>query len=130
MTDNEKQDLINQLNKLDEIYGMKAEGAFVRSRRKWLEGEQNTAYFFRLERSHAKNSIIKKLNIDRDITDDPKRIASYCSNFYCALYESYYNEELSCQFLESLTETKSIDTDQKYYCDRPITLDEVIFVPT
>lgn len=44
--------LCNLQNQLDNIYKCKAEGAFVRSRRRWMEqGEQNPAYFFRLEKS-------------------------------------------------------------------------------
>lgn len=91
------------------------------------EGEQNTAYFFRLEKLHAKNNTIQKLNIDGDITDDPRKIAKYCSDFYIKLYESKYNEESTYQFWGSLTETKLIDTDLKESCDKPLTLQEVIF---
>lgn len=41
-------------HKLDNLYKHKAEGAFVRSRRKGIEeGEQNPAYIFRLEREEA-----------------------------------------------------------------------------
>lgn len=86
--------LISLQNKFDDIYRLKAEGAFVRSRRRWLEeGEQNTAYFFRLEKSQAKNNTIQKLNIDGDITDDPRKIAKYCSDVYTKRCESKYSEE-------------------------------------
>ena len=55
------------------IYKLKAEGAFIRSRKKWIEeGEQNSSYFFRLEKFHSKNNTIHKLNIDGVITDDQK----------------------------------------------------------
>jgi hypothetical protein len=73
----------------------------------------------------AKNKFIQKLNIDDVITDDPKRIALYCSNFYSTLYQSNYSEESPLQFLDSLTETITIDNDQSDFCDRPITLGEV-----
>lgn len=43
---------------LDKLYKFKAEGAFVISRRHCLEeGEQNSAYLFRLEKSLTKNNI-------------------------------------------------------------------------
>ena len=62
------------------------------------------------------------MNIDDVITDHPKRIALYCSNFYSTLYQSNYSEESTLQFLDSLTETKTIDNDQSDFCDRPIKL--------
>ncbi len=60
LSENDLQDLILQQNKSNDIYRMKAEGAFVRSRRKWLEEEeQNTAYFFQLERLVVKPVLFK-----------------------------------------------------------------------
>lgn len=51
LNESEKSELVVQQHGLDEIYKRRAEGAFVRSRRQWLEeGEQNSAYVFRLER--------------------------------------------------------------------------------
>lgn len=47
----ENNTLFEYQHKLDKLYKSKAEGAFVRSRRRWLEGEQNSAYFLRLEKS-------------------------------------------------------------------------------
>uniref|UniRef100_A0A3P9LWP5 Reverse transcriptase domain-containing protein n=1 Tax=Oryzias latipes TaxID=8090 RepID=A0A3P9LWP5_ORYLA len=109
------------------MYRRKAEGAFIRSRRRWMEeGEQNTAYFFRLERQNAKNNSIQKLNIDGNVTDNPKNIANYCSDFYTKLYESKYCEETSNLFLQSLTDTKVIEPDLKEFCDKPLLLHEVI----
>ncbi len=127
LAENESHHLMDLQLQLDNLYRLKAEGAFVRSRRRWMEeGEQNTAYFFRLEKSHAKLNTIQKLNIDGQIVDDPKKIARYCSDFYSKLYDSKYSEELTCQFMESLTNTKSIDADLKESCDKPLTIQEVI----
>ncbi len=68
--------------KLDELYRRKAEGAFVRSRRRWLEeGEQNSQYFFNLERHHINNNI-SKLNVNGVVTKDYKLISSQCYAFY------------------------------------------------
>lgn len=51
LNESEKSELVVQQHGLDEIYKRRAEGAFVRLRRQWLEeGEQNSAYVFRLER--------------------------------------------------------------------------------
>lgn len=65
-------------NKLD-IYKQKAQGAFVRSRRKWLEkGEQNSSYFFCLEKSKLKNSSIDALKMNGKLVNDHKEIATFC----------------------------------------------------
>ncbi len=51
--------------KLNAIYRRKAEGAFVRSRVKWLEqGERNSSYFFNLERQRGKQNTIHHLNVN------------------------------------------------------------------
>ncbi len=60
---NEKETLAEYQNKLDNMYRLKAEGAFIRSRQKWIEEwEQNSAYFFRLERIHSKADSIQQLS--------------------------------------------------------------------
>ncbi len=46
------------------------------------QGEQNSAYFFRLEKSNANYDSMSKLNVDVIITDDPKTISNYCYNIY------------------------------------------------
>lgn len=46
LNDSDKTELIDLQHRLEEIYKRKAEGAFVRSRKKWLEeGEQNSNTF-------------------------------------------------------------------------------------
>ncbi len=87
----EKAELADLQHKLDNLYKHKAEGAFIRSRRKWFEeGEQNSAYFFRLEREQAKINQIKKRMVDGNITDDPRNIAKFCAKFYSDIYTSIY----------------------------------------
>ncbi len=126
LTENDREELTLQQDKLNALYKKKAEGAFVRSRCTWLEeGEQNTAYFFQLERSRNKSNSIKELNINGTTTDDPRQTADYCSSFYSNLYKSQYNATITKTFLEHLTNTKSIINEHKDLCDNPITLDEV-----
>ena len=118
--------LLQLQNKLDELYRQKAEGAFVRSRKRWLEeGEQNSAYFFRLERYRSKFNSIHSLNINGIVTDDAKLIANLCSKFYSNLYSSKYNKEATSHFLNSLNNVRKIDVADKDYCDTPLTLAEV-----
>lgn len=63
--------LVELQNKLDSIYSLKAKGAFIRSWKKWLEeGEQNSSYFFRLEKQRASHNIIHQLDINGTITSN------------------------------------------------------------
>jgi len=119
--------LILQLqNKLDDLYRQKAEGAFVRSRKRWLEeGEQNSAYFFRLKRYRSKINSIYNLNINGIVTDDAKLIADFCSKCYSNLYSSKFNEAVTSQFLNSMNNIRQIDEVDKDYCDTPLKLEEV-----
>lgn len=83
----DRRNFLDLQKKLDDIYRHKADGAFVRSRKRWLEeGEQNSAYFFRLEKLCAKTNSIHQLNINGIITDNAKLISNYCCNFYSNLY--------------------------------------------
>ncbi len=104
-------ELVTLQNHLDDIYKRRAEEAFIRSRQRWLEkGEQNSAYFFQLEKSNSKHTI-SHFNINGILTHDP--IAAYCSSFYNYFYESRFNEKDTSDFLDSLITTKSISEDEK-----------------
>lgn len=86
-------------SQLDNIYKRKAEGAFIRSRKRWLEeGEQNTSYFFRLEKNQAMLNTIHQLEINGEISDDPKEISKYCSAYYSNLYTSQFDDKASNDF--------------------------------
>lgn len=75
LNESEKFQLVVQQHRLVEIYKRRAEGAFVRSCRQWLEeGEQNSAYVFRLERHQSRNNSIQYLKMYGSITDEPKKI--------------------------------------------------------
>ncbi len=103
LSTNEKEILTEYQNKLDNLYMLKAKGAFIRSRQKWMEeGERNSAYFFRLEKSHSKTNSIQQLKIDNTLCDNPKLIATYCSNVYSKLNTSQYCERSASAFLDSV----------------------------
>lgn len=113
-------------NRLDNIYRKKAEGAFIRSRTKWLEeGEQCSSYFFNLEKSKTKKQTIDSLKINEKIVTDPKTIASFCSNYYSTLYSSNYDPGSAIPVLESVASCKTITNLDKEWCEKPIALAEV-----
>lgn len=74
---------------LDKIYDIKCKGAFVRSRSKWmLEGEKSSKYFFNLEKSRQKQSIIKELKTDNGTFNKTNDIMGVMCDFYEKLYSS------------------------------------------
>lgn len=127
LAEEERLTLISEQLKLNEMYSNKAKGAFIRSRKRWIEeGEQNSAYFFGLERYHGKSKLIQQLNINNTITDNPKSIAVFCAEFYRNLYKSKYCHQSTTAFLDSLF-VNPISQDDRELCDVPITLQEVTF---
>lgn len=111
---------------MDEIYKRKAEGAFVRSRKKWLEeGEQNSAYFFRLEKHQSNTNSILKLNINGTMSNDQSTIAKYCADFYSKLYSSKYCPQAAFSFFNSVNNITQLSEADSEFCDRVISLNEV-----
>lgn len=79
--------LENLQKELDCIYQEKARGAFVRSRRKWMEeGERNSKYFFNLEKRSAEINLIRKLKINSTVTEDLGMISEFVSKYYADIY--------------------------------------------
>lgn len=75
LSEEETKDLTTAQAGLDKIYEEKAKGAFVRSRRRWLEqGEKCAKYFFNLEKSQ---SSLGKLRTNDVICDNEKEISQY-----------------------------------------------------
>ncbi|KAF7646030.1 hypothetical protein LDENG_00194780 [Lucifuga dentata] len=100
---------------------------YIRSRSKWIEeGEQNSSYFFRLEKHCSKISTIDKLNIDNCLTEDPKQIPDYCAAFYGKLYRSDYSEESATSFLDMTNSCKLLSDDDRSVCDLIISSEEVL----
>lgn len=127
VSEEDKLKIRNLQNKLDDLYRYKAEGAFVRSRKKWLEeGEQNSAYFFRLEKYRSKMNNIHQLNINGTVTNDAKIISTFCCNFYSNLYDTNYNAEYAKQLFDSVNNIRKIELSDCRYCDSPLTVEEVV----
>uniref|UniRef100_A0A8C7XZI9 Reverse transcriptase domain-containing protein n=1 Tax=Oryzias sinensis TaxID=183150 RepID=A0A8C7XZI9_9TELE len=125
LSDEDKLQLSNLQTELDHLYLQKAKGAFVRSPSRWLEnGEQNSHYFFNLERHHSKGSSIHRINIDGTISEDHKVISNYCCEFYQKLYSSKFSQGSTDAFIDSLT-VKTITESEKEQCESMITLEEV-----
>lgn len=70
LNDKEKEELLHLRSDLDQMFAEKANGAFIRSRAKWIEdGEKNYSYFFNLD-DHRQKKNIRKLKINENLCDN------------------------------------------------------------
>lgn len=90
------------------------------------QDEQNSAYFFRLEKSNASYNSMTKLSVDGIITDNPKTISNYYYKFYKLLYTSRFDENDTSSFLDSIVDLNTIEVDDKNRCDESVSLKEII----
>lgn len=96
LSEEEMKDLTTAQAELDNMYEERAKGAFVRSRRRWLEqGEKCTyctlivlKYFFNLEKRNYEQSSLGKLRINDAKCDNEKEISQYVVKFYKTLFSS------------------------------------------
>lgn len=119
---------ILQIN-LEQIYEKKAKGAFIRSRRKWLEqGEKCTKYFFNLEKRNNELSSISKLTINNQIWEDEKIISKHVADFYNNLYSKdiLHEDHMDAFFQTIQSNVKKIDENFKFICDQKITVAETL----
>uniref|UniRef100_A0A1A8EWE2 Reverse transcriptase domain-containing protein n=1 Tax=Nothobranchius korthausae TaxID=1143690 RepID=A0A1A8EWE2_9TELE len=125
--ESDKQKLLTLQGKLDKMYLKKAEGAYIRSRAKWIEdGEKSTAYFCQLERRRQERNSIKTLLIQNQICTDPALITKELTSFYSKLYSAAFSETDSNLFFDHIKNfIPSIDDDFAELCDADITMLEL-----
>ena len=69
----------NIQNNLDDFYKSKAKGAYIRSRKRWIEkGEQNSAYFFRLEKSKNALATVDQIKVEGKRIEDQRELIVHC----------------------------------------------------
>ena len=117
----------NSRNDLDQLVRVKASGAAIRSRARWMEyGEKNSKYFLGLEKWHNDKKSIKSLrNSQGTLLNDQQLILQELVNFYESLYfdDQQLTETECCNFIKKLP-FPNIDEDEKAECDKPITESE------
>lgn len=80
-SEEDREKILQTQSKLDELYLEKAQGAYVRSRAKWIEeGEKSSAYFCRLEKQRQINNSVSSLLINGKECSDSD-IISKCQCF-------------------------------------------------
>jgi hypothetical protein len=82
LSEEDKSVLFDLQHQIDDMYKLKADGTFVRCRKKWRRMNKIKSFFFRLEKYHSKNNTIQHLNMTCLITDDPTLISIFSCIFY------------------------------------------------
>jgi len=111
---------------LDQLYIGKAKGAFIRSRAKWLEeGEQNSGYFFKLEKQRQNQNSMTRLSLNNTIVDKPEEISQICEDYYKTLYQSEVSAADIDSFFNTLGGAKTIGEADKKMCDSDVTITDI-----
>lgn len=105
VTDADKRELLTLQTKLDEVYTRKAKGAYIRSKAKWTEdGERNSSYFCRLEKTRQVKNNIGTQVIDDNECSDPKVIANEIYSFYNNLFSYSFSPDAAEVFFDKIQE--------------------------
>lgn len=127
MSDEERAKFVCLQARVDNLFIQKAQGAYVRSRAKWIEQEEkNLSYFFGFEWRRQEKNQINILMVNDEECSDTKVIAEEISKFYCELYSSSFSVEDSLPFLESIKNyTPQIDIIFRELSDSEIIMKEL-----
>lgn len=123
----EKNKLMELQVKLDDLYLEKAQGAFIRSRAKWIEaGEKNSAYFSNLEKSRQLKNSITSLIINGIENKDTRSIEKEVFSFYSELYSSRYSAVDANILFDKIKNSRScIDDSFMDICDSDFKIEEL-----
>lgn len=122
---------IFELNKLqselDILYVEKAKGAFIRSRARWVEeGENNTSYFYNLEKQRQLKKQITKLSVNIFFYEDPSDINREIHTFHSILYESKHSESDCVTLFDNIRGlNKNCDIDFKQFMEEDLKMEEL-----
>lgn len=84
-----------------------------------------SAYFFKLEKSHAKYSAMSQLNLNGIVTDNKESISKCCYDYFSSLYKTKFDNNAMVQFFQSIDHTNMITEEENLICDSPLTQQEI-----
>ena len=112
---------------LRNLYSEETNGAYVRSRVKWIEkGEQSHGYFKKMEASHQTYNTIKSLkNAEDEIVYDDIKILDVARDFYSTLYSTNsIDKDTITQYLNDI-QIPTLNENDKRTLESDITLEEL-----
>jgi len=127
LNDYENGKVIELQSKLDHLYVERAQGAYIRSRAKWIEeGEKNSSYFSNLEKNRQQKNSVSSLMIQGEECKDPKIIEKEVFQFYSKLYSSDFSSyEADLFFAQIQNNIPRIEDSFKVLCDSDLKIEEL-----
>ena len=114
-----------QQNELHKHFEHLAQGQIVRNRAKWAElGEKNIKYFLNLEKHHATQKAVFKLQSANGIITDQTEILTLLKNFYSSLYSEENNSDFNIDDYLSQINLPTLNTEEAKLCDLEISENE------
>ena len=118
---NKQQELITLREKI-------MKGVLLRSKARWVDsGEKITKYFCNLEkRNYISKQIVKIVNKDGKIIEDPSQIKDKVYEFYNSLYKANKNIE-NCEIRNLITEVPQLSQTERESLEGEISLEEAYY---
>ena len=133
MDDNVLEEYHTVKSELEFIERHRARGLMLRAKAQWIEeGEKNSSYFLRLEKSNYCNKLITKLQVGDEIINNEKDILREEKCFYEKLYSENRNPDdmkkaKECfDYFSNSTNLPRIDDEQRNSCEAYITEQEIL----
>ena len=109
---------------------MKANGAIIRSKAKWIEyGEKNSKYFLNLEKRNYRAKYIKKVIMSNGIEiSEPSKVLEEQVSFYSDLYTSKCDKTSHPEIREIFLSNQNIpklDPEAQNKCNEPLNLGDL-----
>ena len=126
-----KLQMLEVKNKLEELYEKKAEGLRLRAKVRWYEqGEKSTKYFLNLEKRNYKKKTVEKVMVNGDLLTRPQDILKAQYHFYESLYskdKSNFSKTALNSLLAGL-KIPSLDEQMMRSCEGAISVNECVEV--
>lgn len=125
---NRNKKLLELQYQLDNLYQIKANRAFIRSKAKWMEkAEKNSSYFYKLEKRRQEKNEVNSLIINGNECQDANLIVKEISSFYSGLYKSCFSPADCENFLNVIRKHNipKLKNESIKLCDTGISLDEL-----
>jgi len=121
---------ITNISTLKRIMMYKTKGAILRSKVRWhAQGEQNTKYFYGLEKRNFNNKTITRMKIGKNaFTSNQFEILTKEKNFYESLYKTknVNPEKFNGSIFFNPENISTLTEENKTSCEGSITIDECL----
>ena len=110
---------------LENLYQERAKGAIIRTKARWIQlGEQNSKYFYQLERRNFTMQCVYQLKENGQDVFDMQEINYIIKEYYQTLYKNQEKNLGLSKFAQFFQPERCLTDDERVQLDRPITKQE------